>query len=210
MSHKFLFDSSFHLLLIAIDRELAESTRQQGCSCGGTLHQANYPRSPLGLSAEFRSAYEERFSFCCSDCRQRTTSPSVRFFGRRWYPAPLLLLISALTLSINEYRLTQIKHRFGITVSESTWKRWRRWWRTTFVETAFWKHVSGLMPVPKKRNMIRQMLSPFQGKMVSCHNRRVSACHAARTNPSCARKQAELFRYWIAKVAMWRLESAGL
>ena len=38
---------------------------------------------------------------------------------------------------------------------------------------------------------------------VSCHNRRVSACHEARTNPSCARKQAELFRYWIAKVAMW-------
>ncbi len=50
----------------------------------------------------------------------------------------------------------------------------------------------------------------FTRVSVSCHNRRVSACHAARTNPSCARKQAELFRYWIAKVAMWRLESAGL
>jgi hypothetical protein len=27
--------------------------------------------------------------------------------------------------------------------------------------------------------------------LVSCHNRRVSACHWARTNPSRARKQAE-------------------
>ena len=101
MSHKFIFSASFHSLLIAIDRELSELTRQQGCSCGGRLHQSNYPRSPFGLPAEFRSFYDERFSSCCHDCRKRTTSPSVRFFGRRWYPAPLLLLISALMLSIN-------------------------------------------------------------------------------------------------------------
>ena len=80
-------------LLIAIDREIAEATRKKGCDCGGALHQSNYPRSPFGLSAEFRIAYEERFSFCCADCRKRTTPSSVRFFGRRWYPAPLLLLI---------------------------------------------------------------------------------------------------------------------
>jgi hypothetical protein len=166
MSHKFLFNSSFHRLLIAIDRELAESTRQRGCSCGGALHQANYPRSPLGMSAEFRVAYEERFSFCCAHCRQRTTPPSVRFFGRRWYPAPLLLLISALMLSINEYRLTQIKRHFGITVSESTWKRWRRWWRSAFVETAFWKQARGLIPETKRvLTMARRMLISFQGAL---------------------------------------------
>lgn len=166
MSHKFLFDSSFHTLLIAIDRELADGIRQKGCHCGGTLHQSNYPRSPFGLSAELRPAYHERFSFCCNDCRKRTTPPSVRFFGRRWYPAPLLLLISALMISVNEQRLTQIKRHFGITVSESTWKRWRRWWRNAFVETVFWKKASGLIPEAKgPMTMARRMLTSFQGKI---------------------------------------------
>ena len=164
MSHKFLFNSSFHALLITIDRELAENERQKGCSCGGTLHQASYPRSPLGLPVHLRTNYEDRFSFCCNDCRKRTTPPSVRFFGRRRSPAPLLLLISALMLSINEHRLTQIKRHFGITVSESTWKRWRRWWREVFVDTAFWKQSRGLVPEPKKPvSMARRILSSFQG-----------------------------------------------
>lgn len=164
MSHKFLFNSSFHSFLIAIDRELSEDIRQRGCPCGGVLHRSNYPRSPFGLLPEYRDSYEERFSFCCNDCRRRTTPPSVRYFGRRWYPAPLLLLISALMLSINEYRLTQIKRHFGITVSESTWKRWRRWWREVFVDTAFWKQSRGLVPEPKKPvSMARRILSSFQG-----------------------------------------------
>ena len=164
MSHKFLFNSTFHSLLIAIDRELAESTRQEGCSCGGKLHQSNYPRSPFGLPAEFRSDYNERFSFCCDDCRKRVTPPSVRFFGRRWYPAPLLLLISALMISINDNRLRQLKRHFGITVSESTWKRWRKWWREAFVKTHFWKQARGLIPEHKKpMTMARQMLNAFDG-----------------------------------------------
>ena len=164
MSHKFLLSSTFHTLLIAIDREFAEATRKQGCSCGGKLHQSNYPRSPFGLPFEFRSAYEERFSFCCSDCRKRTTSPSVRFFGRRWYPAPLLLLISALMMSVNEHRLAQIKRHFGITVSESTWKRWRRWWRIAFNKTRFWKQARGSIPESKKSvTIVRRMLQAFKG-----------------------------------------------
>jgi hypothetical protein len=84
MSHKLLLDSTFHRLLLAIDRELAETTRQKGCPCGGVLHLSNYPRSPLGLPAQFRPDYDMRFSFCCDACRKRITSPSVRFFGRRW------------------------------------------------------------------------------------------------------------------------------
>lgn len=166
MSHKFLFKSSFHSFLITLDRELSETVRQKGCRCGGTLHRSNYPRSPFGLLPEYRGSYEERFSFCCNDCRRRTTPPSVRYFGRRWYPAPLLILISALMLSINEYRLSQIKRHFGITVSESTWKRWRRWWREVFVDTAFWKRFGGLVPEPKKPvTMARRILSAFKGTL---------------------------------------------
>jgi len=164
MSHKFLLDASFHTLLIAIDRELAEATRQKGCLCGGRLDRSNYPRSPLGVPAEFRSPYEERLSFCCATCRKRVTPPSVRFFGRRWYPAPLFILISALMVSINESRLKQIKRHFGITVSESTWKRWRQWWRDTFVETAFWKQARALIFKAQRRMTVtRRMLTAFNG-----------------------------------------------
>lgn len=164
MSHKFLFNSTFHALLIAIDRELAENIRKKGCDCGGRLHQANYPRSPLGLLPEFRSMYQERFSFCCNLCRRRTTPPSVRFFGRRRYPASLLLLISAFMISPNERRFAKIKHHFGITVSETTWKRWRRWWRESFAETNFWKQARGLVPESKiPIPIVRRMLRAFQG-----------------------------------------------
>lgn len=166
MSHKFLFDSSFHKLLIAIDRELAEKSRQEGCRCGGTLHRSNYPRSPLGLLPAYRTSYEERFSFCCSDCRRRTTPPSVRYFGQRRTPAILFLLISALTMSINHYRLTQIKHHFGFSVSESTWKRWRRWWREVFMKTPFWKRKRALIPETKELLPIpRRILSAFSGTL---------------------------------------------
>jgi hypothetical protein len=164
MSHKSPFNSTFHRILVAIDRELAEISRQEGCPCGGSLHLSNYPRSPLGLPIQFRPDYETRFSFCCNYCRKRTTPPSVRFFGRRRYPAPLLLLISALTVSINEYRLTQMKRHFGITTSESTWKRWCRWWREAFVETQFWNKARGSIPEPKKiATLPRRMLNAFQG-----------------------------------------------
>lgn len=144
MSHKFLLKSSFHTLLNTIDHELAEHKRLQGCDfCGGVLHLAPYPRSPFGLPIQFREYYEERLSFCCSDCRRRTTPPSVRFFGRRWFPGPLLVLISALLGGINDQRLEKLKELFGVTVSESTWKRWRRWWRDVFTNTPFWTQNKG-------------------------------------------------------------------
>jgi hypothetical protein len=114
MSHKFLLNSSFHSLLNAIDQELLNKAQEAGCPfCDGRLDRADYPRSPLGIPAQFRESYDERFSLCCVECRKRTTPPSVRFFGRRWYPAPVLVLISLLTLGINDYRLGQLKRHFG-------------------------------------------------------------------------------------------------
>ena len=69
-------------------------------------------------------------------------------------------------LSINEYRLTQIKRHFGISVSESTWKRWRRWWRDTFVETAFWKKTRALIPESERSMpLVRRLLRSFQGEL---------------------------------------------
>ena len=166
MSHNFLFNASFHLLLNSIDQELAIKAQKQGCLyCGNKLHQANYPRSPVGLLPRFRHYYDERLSFCCDTCRKRTTPQSVRFFGRRWYPAPLLMLVSALMIGINERRLKQVKQHFGIVVSESTWKRWRRWWRESFIATQFWRKEKGLVPTvtETKKILPRALLNVFQG-----------------------------------------------
>lgn len=151
MCHKFLFESSLHVLLNKIDQEFADKVQQEGCShCGGRLDRSDYPRSPFGVPPVFREHYDERLSFCCSDCRKRTTPPSVRFFGRRWFIAPIVILISALSLEINERRLEQIKKYFGVVVSESTWKRWRSWWRNKFVTTPFWRQMKGLLPSTKE------------------------------------------------------------
>ena len=44
-----LADTRFHELLLAIDRDLADSCRTEGCAlCGGRLHSARYPRKPRG------------------------------------------------------------------------------------------------------------------------------------------------------------------
>lgn len=166
MSQNFLFNASFHLLLNKIDQEIIAKTRLQGCLfCGNKLHQANYPRSPLGLPSQLRYHHDERLSLCCDTCRKRITPPSVRFFGRRWFPAPLLILVSALILGINERRLQQVKQHFGITVSESTWKRWRRWWRESFQKTLFWQQSKGLAPIEIETNNLfpRALLDLFQG-----------------------------------------------
>jgi hypothetical protein len=167
MSHKFLYNATFHSFLNSIDQELANKVQQQSCShCGGKLHQADYPRSPMGIFPEFRDNYDNRFSFCCDTCRKRTTSSSVRFFGRRWYPAPLLVLISALTLGINKRRRAQIKQHFGIVVSEKTWKRWRRWWQESFTRTSFFQQVKGLIPPSLILGPLpRTLLTAFEGTL---------------------------------------------
>ena len=168
MSQNFLFDTRFHLLLNKIDQEFAEKVRQQGCSCGGKLHQADYPRSPFGLPALFRTHYDERISFCCSLCRKRTTPQSVRFFGRRWFPAPLLLFISVLTLGVNKRRCAQVRRYFGIAISEPTWRRWRQWWRDSFITTPFWQQAKGSFPTTDQimqGPFPRVLLTIFKGKI---------------------------------------------
>jgi hypothetical protein len=167
MPDKFLLGTNIYLLLNEIDQELAETTRQKGCPyCGGKLHLADYPRSPFGLPPQLRDSFEYRLSFCCSQCRKRTTPPSVRFFGRRWFPAPILVFISALRHGVNQYRCEQVKRHFGIVVSESTWRRWRRWWSKSFVTTSFWRQAKGRLPPADQfiqGPFPRVLLNAFQG-----------------------------------------------
>jgi hypothetical protein len=168
MLHNFLFKASFHSLLNAIDQDLVEKTKEKGCVyCGSELHQAKYPRSPLGLPSQFRETYRERRSFCCRQCRKRVTPESVKFFGRRRYPAALHILISLLKVGVSERRLIQIKKHFGIVVSESTWKRWRRWFREKFLSTAFWQQSKGFISIHIEENKAfpRALLKLFKGAL---------------------------------------------
>lgn len=166
MSHKFLFNATFHSLLNTIDQDLAAQAQQAGCPCSGKLHRSHYPRSPLGLPSGFRDYYQERLSFCCETCRKRITPPSVRFFGRRWFPAPIFILICVLKLGINDRRLLQVKRHLGIKISESTWKRWRRWWHETFLQTKFWQQAKGLIPsiLGTDISLPRDLLATFSGE----------------------------------------------
>ena len=147
MYHNILKTPSFHMLLVYIDDKLADNARSAGClCCGGPLYQADYSRSPLGLPASCREYYNSRRSFCCGDCRKRVTIPSVRFFGRRRFPAVIMLLISVFMSSASRRRYHQVKRYFGINISLRTWARWRRWWQECFIGTAFWKQAKAHLP----------------------------------------------------------------
>ena len=95
MCHALLHDPKFLALLLRIDHDLAASTRADGCRCGGVLHRADYPRKPRGCPIEVRDDHCSRLSFCCSVCRRRATSRSVRFLARRVYFALAVVLQSA-------------------------------------------------------------------------------------------------------------------
>lgn len=166
MSHKFLLNASFHKLLKAIDYEIFEEERAKGCAhCGGTLHVATYPRSPLGVPSEHREYYERRYSHCCAQCRKRSTSGSVRFFGRRWFPEPLHLLISVLMFGAVRKCCNQLKHLFGVSISKRTVKRWKQWWRSSFVNTSFWKGKGGIIPIGHLNGPFpRQLFSMYGDK----------------------------------------------
>jgi hypothetical protein len=98
MYHELPRGASFWLFLFSIDQDLAETTREKACPCGGRLHRANYPRKPRGGPDDLPEPYRQRFSFCCErdGCRKRTTPPSVRFLGRKVYLGAVVILISAM------------------------------------------------------------------------------------------------------------------
>src|SRR5215813_3352307 len=91
-----LNDASFYRQLSRFDGDLAEQARCKGCSCGGRLHRALYPRKVRGVPEEVEEEYGRRWSFCCAEegCRKRTTPASFRFLSRRVYAATVMVLVS--------------------------------------------------------------------------------------------------------------------
>jgi hypothetical protein len=72
-----------------------------------------------------------------------------------------------LTRGSSKSALALIKRHFGISVSESTWKRWRQWWKDLFEETVFWKQNRGMVPraLESKRSFPRALLDVFSGTL---------------------------------------------
>jgi hypothetical protein len=130
--HALLEAPKFSALLLRIDHELAEQTRSEGCRCGGALHRADYPRKPRGCPRHLRPDYSSRLSFCCAQCRKRSTSKSVRFLGRRVYLALAVVLGQALG------------------VARRTLQRWRRWWRDQFPLTPLWRAACARFEIPAR------------------------------------------------------------
>jgi hypothetical protein len=143
MYHVLLRDASFWLFLLGVDKDLAGTARQQGCSCGGRLHCANYPRKPRGGCGNLPEGCDCRLSFCCErdGCRKRTTPPSVRFLGRKVYLGAVVVLVAAMQQGPSPRRVRELSELFG--VDRRTIGRWRVFWREHFPLTSFWKVARG-------------------------------------------------------------------
>lgn len=138
MYHELFRSASFWAFLFSVDQDLAKATHEEGCSCGGRLHRANYLRKPRGCET-LPESYERRLSFCCSQdgCRKRKTPPSVRFLGRKVYLGAVVVLVSAMEQGPSSRRVRELSKLFG--ADRHTIARWRGFWREHLPRTEYWK-----------------------------------------------------------------------
>jgi len=159
-------DPWLYAILLQIDKDLAAGTREKGCPhCGGVLHSASYPRK---LNKSCVSPDEKeivRFSFCCSaeGCRRRTTSPSVRFLGRKRYLSVVVILLGAMRHNLTQRRVEELENLVGI--SRRTLSRWQRWWQNTFPASRFWKYSKAFVVPPlEPAHLCRDLLEQFSAQ----------------------------------------------
>ncbi len=159
--HALLQNSKFFALLLQIDTHEAALVQSRNCLCGAALHKADYPRKPRGCPPEVRPDFETRFSFCCSQCRKRTTSMSVRFLGRRVYLGLIVVLMSVRRTTLSASAL-QTMQTLG--VPERTISRWRHWWLQLFPATTLWQaSCARFMPPVQTTNLPASLIERFTG-----------------------------------------------
>lgn len=159
-----LADATFHELLLAYDRDLADAAREAGCPCGGVLHSAQYPRKPRPRLGRLGPEQQRRFSYCCAvdGCRSRATPPSLRFLGRKVYLAVAVLLIAVMQHGVNEGRMRRLTQAIG--VDRRTVARWRMWWRDAFTTTLFWQTArAAFMPPTDAEQLPAAIIARFTG-----------------------------------------------
>ena len=155
MSLKILRSVTFFVLLQRLDLDLAALARAERCAlCGGPLHTARYPRKLRGVPDEVAFRFSKRESFCCAreGCRHRTTPPSVVFFGRRFYLAAMVVLVSALADGASERRLARLSRLYGI--DRRTLLRWREWWDESFPASDFFAETAGRFACSLRRGRL--------------------------------------------------------
>ena len=163
MYHELLRDATFWTFLFDVDQDLAETRREDGCSCGGRLHVANYRRKPRGpRDLRLPDEYRFRLSFCCNrdGCRKRATPPSVRFLGRKVYLGVVVILVSAMRQGPTPRRVRELTELVG--ADRRTIYRWRDFWKEHFPNTTFWKVARArLVPVCEIVEFPRSLLETF-------------------------------------------------
>ena len=166
MSHRLMKSASLLRWLFQIDQTLMQELRSTRCvDCGGPLHQAHYYRDPRGgpeiPKDEDDDFATKRFSLCCGweGCRSRATPQSVRFLGRRWYLATVVVLVGCM-MSPRAARVRRVQSMFGM--DRRTIERWRRWWREALPSSPFWRGVRGrLSPRIDEDHLPRSLLRRF-------------------------------------------------
>ena len=109
-----------------------------------------------------REEYSRRLSFTCGRCDARSTSPSVRFAGRRVYLAVVLMLRSPPGSASGR----GLRDEFGIPAR--TLKHWRTWWRQDFPSTPFWQSMRArFMPPLATERLPKSLLDRFDGDAMS-------------------------------------------
>jgi hypothetical protein len=162
MDHRLLQQVTFWTALLSLDQELAAKARLGGCSCGGVLHRADFPRKPRGGPPDLPPEYGYRFSFCCRQegCRKRVTPPSVRFLGRKVYLHAVIILVAAMRQGATPRRVRELSELFG--ADRRTIVRWRVFWQEQFPRTAFWKVARGfLLPVVDAASLPLELLRRY-------------------------------------------------
>lgn len=111
-----------------------------------------------------------RLSFCCGvgGCRKRSMPPSVRFFGRRWYLAPLVVLLSIFRHGATSRRLARLRKWLGERgelLPRQTVERWRRWWLKVFPTTRAWSALRDrFVPPVSEEDLPQSLLERFEGE----------------------------------------------
>ena len=162
MCHVHTESRRFTDLLCHFDRDLAEHCRAQGCpDCQGRLHLARYRRKPRGLAPQTNNEdWCRRWSFCCAQCRARTTPASLRFLGQRVYVGAVVALAACMQQGLSERRVAALN--LVLEVPRRTLKRWRLWWQEVFVHTAFWQVARArLMPPVDEQQLPLSLFERF-------------------------------------------------
>ena len=126
------------------------------------MHRADYPRKPRGI-ADLAEEDWWRFSFCCAECRRRTTPKSVRFLGRKVYAA-VVVMVACLLRAQGEL-VRRIIGRYGAAMW--TVRRWVMWWNGPVLSSTWWKEARAyVMPPADETRLVASLCDRFQATTI--------------------------------------------